>query len=254
MDAPLPPTRDLPQLKRAAWISFAFVVVIWLVKLIELSGPGDFSWLGVYPRTPEGLIGILTAPLIHADFEHLIFNTLPLFVLLTLALFNYPAATRRALPLIWILSGIGIWLIGRSSHHFGASGLTHGLMFFLFFLGLLRQDRNAITIALAVFFLYGGMVMSVLPREVHVSWEAHMAGAMAGALSALLWRNLDVATPEPKRSWELEEEAANHADPYEPPRPDEVPVLWHRAELPRGVVLHFPAPRRGAGGKTDTEH
>ena len=95
--------------------------------------------------------------------------------------------------------------------------------------------------------------MSVLPREVHVSWDAHMAGAMAGVLAALLWRNLDVATPEPKRSWELEEEAANDADSYEPPRPDDVPVLWHRAEGPRGVVLRFPAPRREAGGNTDAD-
>ncbi|HOV59343.1 MAG TPA: rhomboid family intramembrane serine protease [Rhodanobacteraceae bacterium] len=255
MDTSTPPPRDLPQLRRAALMSLGFVAVLWLVKAVELAGPGDFSWLGVYPRRVQGLLGILTAPLVHAGFEHLIFNTLPTFLLLTLALFNYPAATRRALPLIWLLSGVGVWLIGRPSWHFGASGLSHGLMFFLFFLGLLRQDRSAITIALAVFFLYGGMVMTVLPREPHVSWEAHLSGAVAGTLAALLWRRLDAPTPEPKRSWELEEEeeaarAAAEAQTFEPPRPDAVPVLWQRAEPERGVVLRFP-PRLRPVPKSD---
>lgn len=246
-----PPPRDLPQLKRAARLSLAFVAVLWLVKLIELSGPGDFSWLGVYPHSVRGLVGILTAPLVHGSFEHLIFNTLPTFFLLTLALFNYPAATRRALPLIWLGSGIGIWLIGRASWHFGASGIGTGLMYFLFLLGLVRQDRNALTIALAVFFLYGGMLLGVLPHEVEVSWEAHMSGAVFGALAALLWRGLDAPTPEPKRSWELEEEdAANDGDTFEPPRPDDVPVLWHRVDAPRGVVLRFP-PRLREAPKSD---
>ena len=246
MDTATPPPRDLPQMKRAALISLAFVAVLWLVKGIELAGPGDFSWLGVYPHRWEGLIGILTAPLIHGSFEHLVSNTLPTFLLLTLALFNYPKATARAMPLIWILSGIGIWFIGRPSWHFGASGITHGLMYFLFVLGLVRQDRSAITIALAVFFLYGGMLLTVLPHEPGVSWEAHMSGAFSGALAALLWRKLDLATPEPKRSWELEEEAETDEElhTFEPPRPDEVPVLWQRPEPERGVVLRFPAQLR----------
>ncbi|MEO8671465.1 MAG: rhomboid family intramembrane serine protease [Tahibacter sp.] len=232
---------DTPQLKRAVWIALGFVAVLWLVKLIELSGPDSFAWLGVWPREWYGLLGILTAPLVHGSFEHLIFNSFPTAVLLTLALFNYPKATMRAFVLIWILSGIGIWLIGRPSWHFGASGLTHGLMFFLFFLGLMRQDRNAIVVAMITFFLYGGMLITVLPREPHVSWEAHMSGAVAGMLAAWLWRKLDPAAPEPKPSWELEdEEEFGETDELEPQRPHAVPVLWQRVDAPRGVVLNFP--------------
>jgi membrane associated rhomboid family serine protease len=254
-DAQPIPARELPQLKRAALTAFALVAVLWFVKLLELAGPDDLGWLGVWPRSWKGLAGILTSPLIHGGFEHLIFNSVPLLVLLTLALFNYPRATRRALPLVWLLSGIGIWLIGRPSWHIGASGLTHGLMFFLFFLGLLRQDRGAIAIALIVFFLYGGMVMTVLPREMGVSWEAHMSGAIAGTLSAWLWRRLDPPAPEPKPSWEEEDEIDRDDDQFEPVRPVDVPVLWRRPPETRGSVIAFPrAPRDDAGGDPPTLH
>src|SRR5260221_531913 len=82
-----------------------------------------------------------------------------------LALLVYPLASGRALPLIWVLNGLGVGVIGRQSVHFGASGLDHGLMFFLFVLGVARRDKRAIAAALATFFLYGGMLLTVLPRE-----------------------------------------------------------------------------------------
>lgn len=242
MDTAAPiPRRDTPQLKRAAFIALAIVAVLWLVKLVEDLGGLDFSRFGVRPHELAGLLGVLTAPLVHGSFEHLIMNSVPLVVLLTLALFNYPRGAWRAIALIWIAGGIGIWLIGRPSWHIGASGVTHGLMFYLFLLGLLRRDRSATVISMIVFFLYGGMVMTVLPRELHVSWEAHLCGALAGSIAAFLWYRLDPPAALPKPSWELEQEAAEtDSDTYELPRPVQVPVLWHRLPEERGTILEFP--------------
>jgi hypothetical protein len=94
------------------------------------------------------------------------------------------------------------------------------------------------------FFLYGGMLITVLPHEPGVSWQSHLGGAVAGVLSALLFRHADPVPPRKRYSWELEEDTA--LDPLEPPRPDEVPVLWHRrdpsADDTRGVVLPFRRP------------
>lgn len=261
--APRVPKRDLPQLTFAIWVSLAFVAVLWFVKFVEIASLSSFHWLGVRPGEWYGLLGVLTSPLVHGSFEHLIMNSVPILVMLALALFNYPKGTVRALPLIWILSGIGIWLIGRPSWHFGASGIAHGLMFYLFFLGLLRQDRNAIVVAMVTFFLYGGMVVTVLPREPNVSWEAHLSGAVAGALAALLWRKLDPPAPEPKPSWELEEEAEaaereRERSELELPRPGHVPVLWQRGideNEPRGRVIFFPVrPRPGQDEPPTTLH
>ena len=250
MDTSAPiPRRDTQELRRAGWIALAFVAVLWLIKLVEEFAGLDLSDFGVRPGEIFGLVGVLTAPLIHGSFQHLIMNSLPLAVLLALALFNYPRGAWRALLLIWLLGGLGIWLIGRPSSHIGASGLTHGLMFYLFLLGLLRRDRNATVIAMLVFFLYGGMVMTVLPREPGVSWEAHLCGAVAGVLAAVLWRKLDPPALLPRPSWELEEEAAAaaaraDAETYELPRPAQVPVLWQRLPDERGVILEFPRRRR----------
>jgi hypothetical protein len=146
---------------------------------------------------------------------------------------------------IWLASGLGVWLWARPSVHVGISGITHGLMFFLFVMGLLRRDRLGVAIALLVFFLYGGMLMSVLPREEHVSFEYHLFGALAGIAAALVLRKLDPEPPRIRYSWEEEEEAAAVEDELEPPAPHDVPVLWEgpRRQLGGDNVVAFPARR-----------
>ena len=136
--------QDRRALRRAALAAFAFVLLLWWIKLVEWMLGHDLGSFGIVPHDPLGLIGVLTAPLIHGSWEHLISNTLPLLILGTLALYAYPLASRRALPLIWLLSGVGTWLIGRESSHIGASGLGHGLMFFLFVLGGSQRGRVSI--------------------------------------------------------------------------------------------------------------
>ncbi|HSN01810.1 MAG TPA: rhomboid family intramembrane serine protease, partial [Rudaea sp.] len=136
--------------------AIGLVAGIWLAWLGAWLLGWDMDDLGIRPRDAHGLVGILTAPFVHASFAHLMSNTLPLGLLAALALYAYPRATRLALPFIWIASGAGVWLWARPSIHVGISGIAHGLMFFLFFMGLLRRDRLGVAISLAVFFLYGG--------------------------------------------------------------------------------------------------
>ena len=253
---PVARRRDAHAFRRAALWAFAFAGLLWWIKIVEWLFGRALHAFGVVPREPLGLIGVLTAPLVHGSFAHLAGNTLPILVLGTLALYAYPRASQRALPFIWLLAGIGTWVIGRDSSHIGASGITHGLMFYLFVLGILRWEPRSIAVALVTFLRYGGMVLTVLPREAGVSWEYHLSGALAGALAAVLWRRRDPLPPRRKYSWEIEEElareaAARDAGQFEPPRPDAVPVLWVRPspdEAPR--VLQFPGHRArppGAG-------
>jgi hypothetical protein len=116
-------------------------------------------------------------------------------------------------------------------------------MFLVFALGLLRRDRPAIAAAMIAFFLYGGMLVTVLPHEPGVSWQAHFGGAVAGILAAWLLRGVDPVAPRRRYSWELEEDdtAAVDDDALEPPRPGHVTVLWTRQKpAPNGTVLRFP--------------
>lgn len=242
---------DRSRFQRALLVSAGFIAVLWWIKMIEVWLGLSFSYLGVQPRTALGLVGVLTAPVLHGSVGHLINNTLPLLVLGTLVLSIYPRAAARAITLIWLGSGLGIWIIGRESSHLGASGLAHGLMFFLFVLGLLRRDRPAIAAAMIAFFLYGGMLLTILPGDPQVSWEAHMSGAVCGVLAALLWFRRDPAPQRKRYSWEDEGEpleealAAQERAMFEPAAPEDVPVLWVRPEPePSGQVIPFPARRQ----------
>ena len=233
---------------RYALYGAAFLTAgIWLVWLGGWLLGWSMSDLGVVPRRPAGLVGILFAPLAHGSFDHLMSNTLPLAVLATLMLYAYPRATRLALPAIWLLSGLGVWLFARDSAHVGMSGINHGLMFFLFLTGLLRRDRIGVAISLVVFFFYGGMLLTVLPREEQISFEYHLAGAVVGVLAALLLFRRDPPPPRRRYSWddEAEDSAAEATTAeLELPRPQEVPVLW-KGPSPedRGVILVFPRRR-----------
>lgn len=183
------------------------ITLLWLIKGAEMLFDWDFRAYGVVARELSGLIGIILAPLIHGSFEHLFANTLPVFVLATALFYEYPKSAKPALTIIYIGSGLGVWLFAReATTHFGASGLTHGMLFFLFFIGVFRRDKPAMAVAMIVFFLYGGMLLSILPREEHISFEYHLFGALMGLVCAVIYRNRDPKPPVKQYSWEGEEE------------------------------------------------
>jgi len=232
---------DRSRVLRALNSSLALVLLLAIVYSAQ--GSFDVRAFAVSPLTVSGLLGVLTAPLLHGSIEHITANATALLMLGTLAGSVYPRATLRALPLAWLGSGLGAWLLGDpGSHHLGASGLTHGLIFMVLMLGVLRRDRPALAAGMIAFFFYGGMLLTVLPREPGISWQAHLGGAVAGFLAALLFRKLDPQLPRKRYSWEDEEDVVPLDDELEPPAPREVPVLWHRSpeEDERGVVLKFP--------------
>jgi len=240
-DTPAQRKADRARLLRALNLSLAFVLLLTAV----FAAQSGFDWrpFAVTPWRAEGLLGVLTAPLLHGSVGHLAANAASMLLLGTLAGAVYPRATWRALPLIWLGSGLGAWLLGDpGSHHLGASGLGHGLMFLVFVLGLLRRDRPAVAAAMIAFLLYGGMLLTILPREIDVSWQSHLGGAIGGVVAAFAFRRSDPVAPRKRYSWELEndeDDSGGDGDALEPPRPADVPVLWQR-EPARPTVLEFP--------------
>jgi len=235
--------RDRRRLLLAFNLSLGFIGLLLLVFVLQPRLP--VSALAVSPRDAGSLPGLLTAPLLHGSVAHLAANATALLILGTLAGSVYPRATLRALPLMWLGSGLGAWLLGEEgTRHLGASGVTHGLMFMVTTLGLLRRDRGSIAAGMIALLFYGGSVLTVLPHGDGISWQSHLGGALAGVLSGWLFRRLDPVPPRKRYSWEDEEPESGHAadrDSLEPPSPEDVPVLWQRTEdWARGKVLRFP--------------
>lgn len=226
----VPPTdaaADARRLRHCFVIPVAFAGVLWLIKLLELALGLDLAHYGVYPGTARGLIGVLFGPLIHGSLAHLSSNTLPIVILGTALLYGYPRSARLVIPALYFGTGIAVWLFARSAWHIGASGLTFGMMFFVFTIGVLRWDTRSIALALVVFLLYGGMIWGVFPGDPSVSFEAHLSGALIGITLAVLLKNRDPAPARKRYSWEDEEDVPE-PEPWPPehwtePSPDSPP-------------------------------
>jgi membrane associated rhomboid family serine protease len=116
--------------------------------------------------------------------HHLLANSVPLFVLLVLLLSNPKYHPYGTLAFIWLVSGVGTWLIGRGGAvHIGASSIVFGLAAFLIVAGLTMKSWRSAAIAIFVFILYGGIFYGALPQAGPISWEGHLCGAIAG-----VWR------------------------------------------------------------------
>jgi len=186
--------------KRIAWysfvITFAFVVGLWLIKLVEYEYSLDFSGWGIYPREIDGLWGILFSPLIHGNFAHLAANTIPMFVLMFSLFFFYRKSSALIFVLIYLSTGLFVWLGGREAWHIGASGLIYGLAAFLFLSGVLSSNVRLLTISLVVALLYGGLIWGIFPIKPEISWESHLWGALSGLALAVLFRKSAPSKPE----------------------------------------------------------
>ncbi len=194
--------------------------IIWAVFLLNEYFQLGWKQYGIHPREFSGLIGLITYPLLHGDWSHLIDNTTTGFVLL-LGLYSfYGVVAWRVMFWSWIMSGLWIWVAARDGNHIGFSGVIYAMASFIFFSGLFRRYFRLMALSGVVVFLYGSMVWGVLPIQPRISWEGHLFGAIAGLILAIYFR---MEGPQrPKYSWELEEEEDDDED-------------WQDPQPPRGV-------------------
>ena len=209
-------------LKQSLKLPVAFVLLLWGIHLIEVLSDEELAaFMGILPRQAEGLLGIVTFPLIHGGWGHLSSNSLPLIILGTAILFFYRPIALRSIAFIYLLHGALVFLAARPVTHIGASGLVYGFAAFLLTSGILRRERSLMALSMLVIFIYGGMIWGVLPIREGVSWEGHLFGAIAGIAAAFYYRR-----EGPQRT------------PYEWEQEDNLPEtgVWD-------YRTHFPPPR-----------
>lgn len=175
----------------------SLVLIIWAVEIWEYTSGVRLTRLGIYPRELDGLTGIITSPFIHGDWQHLISNTFPLFILTTIMMVFYRKVTFVSFGLIMFLTGISVWMFARESYHIGASGVIYGLVSFVFWSGVFRGNNRSIILGLVVLVLYSGYFAGLKPEE-GVSWESHLLGALSGIVVAFIFKTVKEDGEEPE--------------------------------------------------------
>ncbi|MCV7436944.1 rhomboid family intramembrane serine protease [Mycobacterium seoulense] len=208
--------------KRPGWMVggatiLTFVALLYLVELVDQLTGHSLDENGIRPLEADGLWGIVFAPALHANWQHLMANTIPLLVLGFLMTLAGLSRFVWATAIVWILGGFGTWLIGNvgsscgPTDHIGASGLIFGWLAFLLVFGIFVRRFADIAIGLVVLFAYGGVLLGAMPvlgRCGGVSWQGHLCGAIAGVVAAY-WlsaperkarakRKAGAAVPRPK--------------------------------------------------------
>ncbi|WP_020533541.1 rhomboid family intramembrane serine protease [Flexithrix dorotheae] len=174
------------------------VAAFWVVEISEDLLGFSMSNLGIYPRTFEGLIGIIFCPFLHGGYSHLISNSATFIILGASILYFYPKISKKVILNIYLLTGAGVWLFARPAYHIGASGLIYGFAGFLFFSGIFRKEIKSMAISLLIALVYGSMLYGIFPHHPGVSWESHMIGALVGVYCAYIFRNYKKESPEPE--------------------------------------------------------
>jgi membrane associated rhomboid family serine protease len=175
----------LKELKTHGVTLACFAGIMWAVACADFFLHGDLRQYGIVPRTYLGLRGILFAPFLHGNFNHLMTNTLPFISL------GWLVMLRRNRDFYWVtiiamlVGGLGTWLVGTSSSvHIGASGVIFGYLGFLLSRGYFERSLISVLASAIVAFFYGGLLWGLLPTEDGVSWEGHLFGFTGGMLAA----------------------------------------------------------------------
>ncbi len=176
------------EVKAHVSILCGFVSIFWIAEFLDFFVfKGSLDRFGIIPHNLIGLRGILFAPFLHGGFGHLIANTIPFVVLGWFVMLQETSDFWIVTILTMIVGGLGVWLFAvPGSIHIGASILIFGYLGFLLFRGYFQRNFVSIFLSVVVVFLYGGLVLGVLPSRPGISWQGHLFGFLGGVLAAKL--------------------------------------------------------------------
>ncbi len=165
------------------------LAILWGVFFINLLLGNRLLYLGIIPRHLFGLPGIFFAPFLHANFNHLFFNSIPLAVLANFLLINGLTYFLWVSLAIAIISGFLIWCFAKPGIHIGASALLTGYWGLLVTDIMQQATTTAIILGVISLYYFAGIFYGIFPGKKGVSWEGHLFGLIAGLLTSYLIKN-----------------------------------------------------------------
>ena len=169
----------------APWCYLSWPAVAMVVgTIIPYVSKSFAAQLGVIPRKLSGLIGLITAPFVHANIAHFAANLLPFIVLGGLVLRRNEAGFIEVAASIALAEGALLWLFGRNASHVGMSGVIFGFLGYLLAVAWFTRTTSDLLVAAGVIVFYGGMLAGIKPVRDGTSWEGHLFGLLAGLAKA----------------------------------------------------------------------
>jgi membrane associated rhomboid family serine protease len=193
-DAHVDDRRD--ERETAALVVIALVAAMWVVEIVDQLDGRRLEAHGIRPHSVDGLVGVVTAPFLHAGFGHLIGNTIPLLILGAVIALSGLVRFLKATAIIIVLGGLGTWLIAPAgTDHIGASGLVFGYATYLIGRGIFSHRAGHLAIGLGVVAVYGATLLVALTPRDGISWQGHLCGGLAGLVAAWWLDGRSSATP-----------------------------------------------------------
>ncbi|REC43103.1 rhomboid family intramembrane serine protease [Chryseobacterium pennipullorum] len=204
--------------KRAMIYPLLMLSAMWFGYFLQMQGFFGSCFGAIIPLLPEGLLGVITSPLLHGNIDHIIGNSIPMAALMFLLYQFYPVVANKVFVTGWLATGLLVWLLPPIdiltgdylyTCTIGASGVVYVLAFFLFFSGVFKWHMKLLTISMLVVLYYGSLVWGMLPEELFytmqepskISWQAHLSGAVVGSILAFAFRH--VGEKKKKFIWEF---------------------------------------------------
>jgi membrane associated rhomboid family serine protease len=162
-------------------------LVMWVVEVIDQISGGDLEQYGIKPHNGDGLVGIVTAPFLHAGFGHLIGNTIPFLVLGATIALSGLVRVAATTAIVAVVGGLGTWLVAPSgTDHIGASGIVFGYATYLIARGAFSRNLLHLGVGVVVIGLYGTTLLTGLAPTDGISWQGHLFGGIGGVVAARL--------------------------------------------------------------------
>jgi len=165
----------------------ALLALMWVLEIVDQVTSADLDQYGIQPHDADGLVGIATAPFLHAGFGHLIGNTIPFFVLGVGIALSGLARVAAATAIVAVVGGFGTWLFASSgTNHIGASGIVFGYASYLIARGFFSRNLLHLGVGVLVIAIYGTTLLFGLVPTDGISWQGHLFGAVGGVVAARL--------------------------------------------------------------------
>jgi len=164
----------------------SIIGILWAINVINwVVFKGRLAVFGLLPRSLSGLFGIFVTPILHGNLNHLFFNSIPLFVLMSLVLLPGTATFYEVSFYIVLLSGALVWLFGRKALHIGASGVVMGYWAYLMVQSYYLGPGILIILLVLSLYYFAGLFAAFIPSK-GSSWEGHVLGFIAGVATAVI--------------------------------------------------------------------